>query len=118
MLGGGLSVLCAIHCVLTPILVSSLPFLGYAAVDSALGAGLIAVASLAIVGGAVQHGRLTALFPYIGGVAVFFGRNWVGPHGSHEETAMLVLASGLFLWAHLINFQLCRAEEAIATELQ
>ncbi len=113
MIGGSLSVLCAVHCILTPILVSSLPFLGYAAVDSALGASLIAVASLAIVGGAAQHGRFTALIPYAAGVAVFFARNLVGEHGSTAETMMLVLASGFFLAAHLINFRLCRTEEAI-----
>ncbi len=114
ILGSGLSILCAVHCILTPIMVTSLPFLGHAEVDTALGAVLIAVASLSIVGGAMQHGRLTALLPYGIGVAAFFSRNLVGAHGSPAETAMLVLASGLFLWAHLINFRLCRLEGHVA----
>lgn len=113
VIGGGLTLLCAVHCIVTPILVTSLPFFVSAGFETILSTLLITVASVAIVGGAVQHRRLGALFPYFIGCVLFFGRVLVGPQGSPAELGIAVVASGFFLWGHLLNYRFCRAQVAV-----
>ena len=112
LIGGGLTLLCAIHCLMTPILLTSLPFFASEGFEEMVAIVLIGAASLAVVGGAWQHRQFGALLPYAVGLAIFSTRTLAGPHGSTAEISVTLVASVFFLTAHAMNYRACRLAHA------
>lgn len=112
LIGGALSLLCAIHCLLLPIL---LPFASTIAhsfwLEAVLLAAAVAVGARALKHGFGRHGfRLPACLFVVAVAAIAVG-NWAfGPdHGARvESTALLVLGGVGIVAAHVLNFVLER----------
>ena len=108
LLGGALTLACAIHCALTPILLLSLPVFATEGFDHGVALTLIAIASIAILGGAYQHRRFNAILPFVVGAVLLSLRHSAGPIGSPPEIAVSLVAAAFFLYAHAINYGHCR----------
>jgi hypothetical protein len=108
IVGGALSIGCAIHCAVAPVLVAVMPVLADESVEAWLGSSLLVMASVAVLGGTFLHRSTKALFPLALGIAVFVGRRWLGAEGSPAELALVFVASGLFVTAHVLNYRACR----------
>jgi hypothetical protein len=110
-LGAGVSITCAIQCVLFPLLIGVLPLigLGFLAQDG-VETGFLAASIVLALGsfswGFRQHRRRYIFLFLIGGLApIFIGRAWVdeGLEISFVVPGTLALAAG-----HLLNRRLCR----------
>lgn len=110
-LGAGLSLVCAVHCMTTPLLLSLLPFvgLGFLADESVeillLGTSLVLAVGSLCWGFHIHHQRRTLLL--LGAAFLFI----VGGRFSPEETAevvCVVLGAGLLAGGHLLNRHLCK----------
>lgn len=114
----GVSGLCAIHCLFTPILLTLLPVTQLAELDEHLFhillIWLILPSSLiAATLGCSKHkdklvlvGIATGIFTLI--VSAFWGHDLLGEFG---EKAATVLATSILALSHWRNFKLCRADE-------
>jgi hypothetical protein len=100
-LGIVLSALCALHCAATPILLLLLPFAwtGFEGIFASA-AGLTGV--LAIVGGAVLHGRPVAL-PFLVAGLLLLGVARLGELPAAQELTASVAASASMIVAHALN---------------
>ena len=108
LFGGTATLICVLHCLATPILLISFPFLASERFELGLAAFLISLASVAIIGGAIQHGHRLALVPYAAGVLAFVLVWWLGPDNHLNHVVAALLASILLMVAHVINFRYCR----------
>ncbi len=121
-LGITLSLLCAIHCALTPILVAVAPLLFTAEFEFKTKALLLGLAGVALGWGFITH-RSWRPIVWLGIALVAFGvAEWLG-HGGHHtehivgaavhaewlEIGVTVLASAALIMAHMANTQACRS---------
>jgi hypothetical protein len=116
-LGMALSALCALHCVITPLVILSLPIMGryYIAhpyFHMVLGLMILPVGLFAFVTGFRHHHNLMVLFLGIPGLFVitvvpFLVHN-LG-FDIHEPLAMF-LGSGLLIAGHWINRRACACD--------
>jgi hypothetical protein len=119
-LGAGLSLACAIHCALMPLLVGVLPLLGMsflaedhteewmvgAVVILALGSGLW---------GFRHHRALRVLMAFAGAVGLFLMGHWLGH--DHPVGLPLTFAGGVAIaGAHWLSTRLCRTCPSDAEE--
>jgi uncharacterized membrane protein YfcA len=111
-LGFSASTLCAIHCAVTPLLLTALPLLGlnflaHPAIETTMLvlSLLIGVASLA-QGYFKHHQQWHALLLLAAGFAVIFAGHWVLPEA--DEEWFTPLGAGTVAIAHLVNWRLCR----------
>ncbi len=127
--GVGLSVLCAIHCAVTPLFVFFLPVLG-----AGLGAGLgleawgehfhlmlaaliVPTAAVAFYSGYAHHRHRLVLWAGLPGIFLvaglpllqeFFGQSLWGDLSWQMEAAVMIPGSVLLIWAHRLNRIYCR----------
>lgn len=115
-LGIGLSFLCAIHCLLTPILILSLPLLAryylvHPAFHLILALVIVPVALLAFYFGIRHHHNYWVLVWGLPGLALVT----VTPlfvhqlHYTWNESILMVIGSFLLVAAHLLNRRACRS---------
>jgi hypothetical protein len=102
-----LSVVCAIHCALTPILVAVAPFLFTSEFEFRTKALLLSLAAIALGWGYLTH-RSYKPIVWLGAALAAFGvGEWVG-HGEWFEVFATVLASLALIMAHVTNARACR----------
>lgn len=110
-IGLGLSGLCLVHCLLLPIAVSSLPWLGIVFEDEwvhlVIAAIAIPVAFIAFIPGFLKHHLKSVLFLGLMGVVLLMlgsiGHDTVGEDNAH----WLTICGGVALVsAHIANFKL------------
>ncbi len=104
-----LSGLCAVHCVVTPILIAVAPLVASHEFEESM-RGLLG--GLAIVGvglGTLLHRNARAIPFLIFGLGLLIYLQLYGAHDGRELTISLV-ASGLLVTAHVLNSLACRRE--------
>ena len=110
VLGLSAGLVCAIHCALLPLFISSLPLLGINLLDNYFfEAGMILIA-LAIGGASLSHGyrrhhhHLLPLFLFIAGIILLIIK-----HFFIQITLWLVIPSSVFIiLAYYLNWKFCR----------
>jgi hypothetical protein len=112
LVGISASTLCAIHCAVTPLLLTALPlvrlkFLTHPAIEITVIAlsMFIGVTSL-LQGYRKHHGKFTALLILIAGFAMILAGHFVLPE-PYGELA-IPSGAGTVAIAHLVNWRLCR----------
>lgn len=121
-LGIALSVLCAVHCALTPVLVAVAPLLFTAEFEGRTKVALVALASVALIVGFVSHRSFKPIY-WLGlalgllGLSHYWETVDLALRGAHDsggfhvgevfEIATTVLASGALIMAHLANSRAC-----------
>ncbi len=116
-LGMSLSLLCAIHCLLTPVIMLSLPimaryYIAHPWFHWLMAVMIIPVGLGAFISGYRHHGRISVIIlgvlglVIIGIVPVFFHRalTW------WSEPFIMVVGSGFLITAHWINRKSCSCE--------
>jgi hypothetical protein len=102
-----LSVVCAVHCALTPILVAVAPFLFTSEFEFRTKAVLLSLAAVALGWGYVTHRSYKPLFWLGAALAAFGVGEWLG-HGEWFEVVATVMASIALIMAHVSNARACR----------
>lgn len=108
-----LSLICAVHCALTPILVAVAPLLFTAEFEWRTKVVLVALASVALFVGFVSHRSFTPIY-WLGlalgllGLSHYWESIDAFSVGETLEIATTVLASGALIMAHLANSRACR----------
>jgi hypothetical protein len=110
--GAGLSIACAIHCLLMPLLVGVLPLVGMGFLaDEATEAWIIgAVVVTAVAGGLWGfrlHGSLRVLMTLIGAVGLVMVGQLLG-HAHALGEALTIGGMCLVAVGHLVSVRLCR----------
>ncbi len=105
--GIALSGLCAVHCVLTIVLISSIGFAGSWLLSPELHRwGLVAatlIAGVAIGIGAIRHRRRMPFVVAMTGLT-FMGGALAAPHGI-EEAVLTIIGVGLVSLGHILNLR-------------
>lgn len=110
------SSLCVAHCVLTPVILLSLPFAGLAilgseVVDRSLALLAIAVAIIAFVPGYHMHGSKKLVALVSAGIACLlfaaFGAEAIW--GETGDTVFTMLGGSIIVASHLLNRSFCKA---------
>ena len=114
----GLSVLCTLHCLMLPIIITWLPSALALTMENEMFHWfmviiVIPLSIFALYLGCKEHGRYHILVFGVLGiitllVAVLFGHDLFGESG---ETILTVLGSVLIATGHITNFQLCQHSE-------
>jgi len=119
----GLSLMCVVHCLLTPVAIIMIPALGatflederfhYAILFLVLPTSLIALGL-----GCRKHGRLEILMMGLLGLTILcliliVGEDVIGETGEKVST---VLGSAIIAYAHVRNFRLCRSNKCDSPE--
>jgi hypothetical protein len=107
-----LSVLCAIHCALTPLVLLGLPFLGSHEFESGMRLLLGTLGVVAVGLGTISHRNWRVAPLLVLGLGVFVGLEMWGVHGG-IEALLSVVAAGLLITAHVQNWLLCRALKTV-----
>jgi hypothetical protein len=109
-IGIGLAGLCAIHCLATLVVISTLGFGGHFLFDERIHRGglmlALGVAALAIGWGLVRHGRMLPFAIAVGGL-LLMAVALVVPHGANEFLLTL-LGVVLVSAGHLMNLRAAR----------
>jgi hypothetical protein len=109
-IGIGLAGLCAIHCLATLVVISTLGFGGHFLFDERIHRGglmlALGVAALAIGWGLVRHGRMLPFAIAVGGL-LLMAAALVVPHGANEFLLTL-LGVALVSAGHLMNLRAAR----------
>lgn len=117
------SLLCVVHCILTPVLLSFsavfahlLP--GEEWVHRSFALLVAAFGGVALMVGFRKHRRKTILFLMLSGFSCIAGTAWFGDKlPSHSiEIAITCLGSGLMISAHRLNHTFCRSCECSIAE--
>lgn len=112
-LGIGASLVCAVHCVLLPLLVSMLPLLGLRVLENesleyALLAFSFVVGYTALFRGyRKNHGHVLPLVLFTLGYIGLLGGHFAAPEG--WEPFVITAGAALIVWAHWRNLKGCRA---------
>lgn len=111
-LGAGLSLACAVHCALTPLLVGILPLLGLSFLseertEAWLVGAVVVLATGSALWGFKRHGALRAVMAFAGAVGLLLMGRWLGDE--HPLGVPLTIAGGLAIaGAHWLSARLCR----------
>ena len=111
-LGAGLSVACAIHCALTPLLVGILPLLGLSFLsEERTEAWIVGAVVVLAIGSALwgfkRHGALRAVMAFVGAVGLLLMGRWLGDQ--HPLGVPLTIAGGVSIaLAHWLSARLCK----------
>jgi len=113
-LGSMASLLCLIHCVLTPIVLALSPTLatllpGSRTTHQVLIFFVVSLGLLAFISGYMRHRRRLVLFPMTAGIFLVacgaFGESYL--HSTLYETLITMAGSILLILAHSLNRSLC-----------
>jgi hypothetical protein len=113
-LGVASSTLCAIHCLVTPLAVAALPFLGLQMVPGESVEWMfvvtgVALGTLALVPSFRKlHGRILPRALFMGGVALWVAARLGPGSASTLELPTMLAGSASVVTAHLLNRRLCR----------
>ncbi|MGH7495958.1 MAG: MerC domain-containing protein [bacterium] len=113
--GAFASTACAVHCLLTPVVIAVLPLLGasiWATPWLENGAVLLALVLglTSLLHGYSHHRQFRALGLLLGGVVLLIAGRWMIGHASQLWETVFVVAGGMSVaGAHLINRRLCQA---------
>ncbi|RAJ02417.1 MerC mercury resistance protein [Chitinophaga skermanii] len=116
-IGIGASLACAVHCVLLPVLFTTLTFFDIELLENIyMEIGTILISMLA-GGWALLHGyrhhhqRISLVIMFIVGLALMIGGNFFH-HGAHEWLEMVAKLSGaiLIISAHIMNYKACKTQ--------
>jgi hypothetical protein len=120
-LGVWASVACAVHCLLTPLLLSFSPVFvhllpGEEAFHRRLAILVAGTAAVAVFYGFRKHGRRRVLLLMGAGLALIIGTAWWGHlFANHAlEVGVTILGSTLLIAAHRLNHTFCRSCECVA----
>ena len=105
------SIICIIHCILTPFLAAALPILAATERSTHIGLtiALLAIGSVAFVPGYRKHGKRSMVYMGMLGImmlctAVFLPENLAS---ETIETLLTVIGGGFLIIAHLSNMYFC-----------
>ena len=120
-LGMWTSVACAVHCLLTPLLLSFSPVFvrllpGEEAFHRKLAVLVAGSAAVAVFYGFRNHRRRSVLLLMGAGLALIIGTAWWGHlFPNHAlEIAVTLVGSALLITAHRLNHTFCRSCECVA----
>ncbi len=108
MAGMGLSVACAVHCLVTPVLLSAVPFfglsfIGHEGFESAMIAGIAILAGFTFINGHRIHGKKVHFALGAAGLAVFL---LVRPFVDEALEPYATLVGGsAFVLGHFLNWK-------------
>jgi MerC mercury resistance protein len=112
------SVLCAVHCLLTPVLISFSAVVAHflpaeEKIHRSLAVLVALFGTIALFIGFRKHRRATILFLMMGGLGCIAGSAWLGDRlPSHAcEVAITMMGSTLMIAAHRLNHTFCRSCE-------
>jgi hypothetical protein len=108
------SMVCAVHCILSPLPLALIPAagLGVLADESAewtLIAISISVGAISLLPSFLMHRRSMALSFFAAGALIIFAARSVLSEGSMGETCVAVIGALCIAASHLINRRLCRS---------
>jgi MerC mercury resistance protein len=110
------SALCVVHCLLTPVLISSSAIVAHflpaeERVHRSLAVLVALFGTIALMVGFRRHRRATVLVLMMGGLACIAGSAWFGDRlPSHAyEVAITMVGSGLMIAAHRLNHTFCKS---------
>lgn len=112
-LGIGASLVCAVHCVLLPLVITALPLLGLEVLENekleyALLAFSFMVGYSALFRGYRKHHRhIKPLVLFTVGYAALLAGHFLSPES--WEPSIIAAGAGLIVWAHLRNIKECRS---------
>ena len=110
-LGIGVSLACTIHCALLPVVLTSLPFFKINIINTRWFEYFMIVLAFAFGSYALWHGykkhnqRITPFFLFTAGILLLLAKQ----HWHQCELFILPVAVIFIVYAHIINFRLCRA---------
>jgi hypothetical protein len=107
-----LSVLCAVHCVVTPLLLLAAPFVASHEFEEHMRLLLGGLAIVAVGAGTLTHRSWRAVPFLLAGLSLLVGVQLLGSHGS-AELAFSLLAAASLIAAHVINTLSCRRHKAV-----
>ncbi|MDX1706396.1 MerC domain-containing protein [Pseudidiomarina sp.] len=105
--------ICAIHCLLLPVILPMLSLIGLSFIGETLlertilGTSII-VGFIALVVGMRQHGRTFPVLFLIAGGVIYWHKNILGASG---EPFVILVGAGLIIAAHWINLRLIKARQ-------
>ncbi|MEZ0391012.1 MAG: MerC domain-containing protein [Pseudobdellovibrionaceae bacterium] len=112
--GMGLSFVCALHCLLTPVLILSLPlmaryYLAHPGLHILLALFVLPVGLLAFVSGIRHHRNYWVLAMGLPGLFLVVGTPFLVHrlNFSWNEPVLMILGSGLLMTAHWVNRRSC-----------
>lgn len=107
------SIACAIHCVVLPLLITSLPIFGYNIIENPvfewtmIGIAFFVGAYSLFHGYRIHHRSLMPVLIFTAGFILLVSKQFDPNH----EAIYLVPAVALIISAHYINFRLCRKKK-------
>lgn len=111
-IGIGTSLLCAVHCILLPVLFTTLPLMGVEILENELLELVFILFSLIIGclamynGYSKHHHKLLPLVLFILGISLLFFANFFLE--DNQETIIKIIGATTLIIAHLINWQNCK----------
>jgi hypothetical protein len=105
---------CAVHCLLTPVVIAMLPLLGasyWAApwLENSVVLLAMVLGLTSLLHGFSHHRQFRALGLLLGGLVLLVAGRWVIGHASQTWETGFVVAGGISIaGAHLINRRLCQ----------
>ncbi|WP_111976803.1 MerC domain-containing protein [Algibacillus agarilyticus] len=111
-IGIAVTSLCALHCILLPVMLPMLPLLGLSFLAEhgfehvilvlTLAAGAIALFS----GFHRYHKKLYPIYALALGIVLYVSRDFLG---EELQTIVLLIGAGLIIFAHVMNIRLCKS---------
>jgi len=112
-LGIGASLVCAVHCVLLPLLIAGLPLLGLEVLENEkleyalLGFSFLVGYSALFRGYRKHHRHAKPLVLFSFGYLALLAGHFLAPE--NWEPFVITLGAGLIVWAHLQNLKECKS---------
>jgi hypothetical protein len=115
-LGCLLSAACAVHCVVSPVLLAALPLLAWEDVELMLATALGGFSATVIAAGALSHRDGSALLPLVLGLTLISAARAAELEPA-TETAASLAGSALLALAHLRNRRVCTHAACLAASV-
>ncbi|RUO76620.1 MerC domain-containing protein [Idiomarina tyrosinivorans] len=105
--GMWVTTVCAIHCLLLPLIlpllsVIGLSFIGEDLLENTVLSFSIAIGLLALFMGARKHKKWWLMLLLLGGAVIYSNRDIFGPWG---EPVIILLGAGMIIYAHWVNLR-------------
>lgn len=115
--GMWVTTLCALHCLLLPVILPMLSLIGLSFIGEELLERVILGTSIvlglvALIGGIRQHARFYPLVLLIAGGFIYWHKDSLGEMG---EPVIILLGASLIIAAHWVNLRLVRSTSVLTT---
>lgn len=113
-----LAIVCALHCLLVPVLLPTLSlvglsFLGAESLERMVLTASAIIGAIAIGIGTRHHRSALPLLALAAGVVLYFNKHHIGHQfGHYWEIPVVLTGAVLLIVAHLLNLYLCRVSKA------